>query len=191
MRDVDVIEIVRPMTQTALRGEIKRRRDERQAEVEQLEGQLETQRDLEQPPDPAWERRLEVLQSVNGTQDAEDILAENTIKIAVHSVTRREAYQRGNLMAAAREWLAAKMNVADYEDIDPAQISDEIGEPWTAMYQAADIVVALVPEQCSGWDIPEDQEDWADVPDWIFTKLLAATWAMNPQFTLASELGEV
>jgi len=187
--DISVVELVRPMTSEYLQREVARRQSERGAEIEQLEAEIAAMgaEDLEKSDLPA---RLEVLRGVNGTQDAQDILEANTVKIALRSVTRREAFQRGQLQVQAREWLLEQAGVERYEDIDMGVVDDAIGQVWMAMYQAADIIPALIPDKCKGWKVPRDLEGWADVKDYIFTKALAETWALNPQFTIMQQSGE-
>ena len=187
--DISVVELVRPMTSEYLQREVARRQSERGAEIEQLEAEIEAMsaEDLEKSDLPD---RLEVLRGINGTHDAQEILADHTVKIALRSVTRREAFQRGQLQVQAREWLLEQADVEKYEDIDMTQVDDTIGEVWMAMYQAADIIPALIPEQCKGWKVPKTLEGWADVKDYIFTKALAETWALNPQFTIMQQSGE-
>lgn len=187
--DISVVELVRPMTSDYLQSEIAKRQDGRRAEIEQLEAIVAAMSD-EEMEESDVPTQLETLRSINGTQDAQEILAENTVKIALRSVTRREAFRRGQLQLQAREWLLDNAGVENYEDIDMTTVDDSIGSVWMAMYQAADIIPALVIEQCEGWDIPDDLEGWADVRDFIFTKALAECWALNPQFTLMTQSGE-
>lgn len=188
MGNVSVVELVRPMASDFLEQEVWRRQKERGEEIEALEARLE--KDSE--PDPDWvEERLTTLRSVNGTQDAEELLADNTIKIALRSITRRQAMKRGQLQTDAKAWLTEQAGAKTYEDVNIHEVDDDIGETWMAMYQAADIMVAIVPEQCKGWDIPKSQEEWADAPDWIFVKALSESWALNPQFVLGAMSGEL
>jgi hypothetical protein len=174
------------MTSVYLQKEIGRRQDGRRAEIEELEAEIA---EAEAPGESVLEK-LETLKSVNGTQDAEAILAANTIKIALRSITRREAFQRNQLQVQAREWLQDQTGAETYEDIVSKDVDDSIGSVWMAMYQAADIIPALVADQCEGWDVPDKLEDWADIPDHIFTSALAEAWALNPQFTLMQLEGE-
>lgn len=189
--DTYVIELLRPMSADALQKAIRLRQGEREREIAELLAKLKEQDELGQPQDPAWQKRLEKLQNYNGTEDAEAILAANTIKIAVHSVTRKEAFRRVKLQGEAREWLLGKLGLEKWEDVNQDELPDEIAEHWLMMYQAADIVPALVPGECKGWDIPDRLEDWPGVKDFIFERALSETWALNPQFLVNRELGEV
>ncbi len=177
------------MTSDYLQQEIAKRQSERGAEIETLEAAMEAMEENDEPPSQDILEELEMLRSVNGTQDATDVLANNTIKIALRSITRREAFQRNQLQVQARAWLVESADVEKYEDINMEELDDSIGEIWMAMYQAADITPALSVDQCEGWDVPDTLEGWADVQDFIFVKVLAETWALNPQFTLAHQLG--
>lgn len=177
------------MTSDYLQQEIAKRQSERGVEIETLEAAIAAMEEDDEPPGQDILEELEMLRSVNGTQDATDVLADNTIKIALRSITRREAFQRNQLQLKAREWLVESAGVEKYEDINMEELDDSIGEVWMAMYQAADIVPALSTDQCEGWDVPDTLEGWADVQDFIFVKVLAETWALNPQFTLAHQLG--
>lgn len=190
MNDVTVIELVRPMTTTYLQREVERRQAERRAETEELEAKIAAAEGQDKKPAKRVTDRLRVLQSVNGTQDAKEILEANTIVIALRSVTRGQAFHRGQMQLEARQWLMDQAGVETYEEINMDNVGDSIGQVWMAMYQAADIVCALVTEECKGWEIPKHLEEWADVPDWIFTRALSETWALNPQFTMVDLSGE-
>lgn len=187
--DVSVVELVKPMTSDYLQKEIARRQSERREEIEDLEAEVAEARDNELEADEETLCRLDRLMSVNGTQDAKEVMADNTIKIALRSITRREAFQRSQLQLQAREWLIEQAGAEKYEDIDMEELDDAIGSVWMAMYQAADIIPALSVDKCEGWDVPKTLEGWADVNDFIFVKVLAETWALNPQFTLMHQLG--
>ena len=189
--DTYVIELLRPMSADALQKAIRLRQGEREEEIAELEAKLAEQDELGQPQDPAWQKKLEALRNYNGKGDAEAILAGNTIKIAVHSVTRKEAFRRGKLQTQAREWLLGQLGVEKWGDVNTNELPEELAEHWVMMYQAADIIPALVPEECRGWKIPEKLEDWPGVKDYIFERALAETWALNPQFLVNRESGEV
>lgn len=188
-RDVEVVELVRPMSAGAFEREIAKRQRERQGEIDGLKEQIAgmDEDELERSDLPA---RLEALSSTNGTDVAKEIMADNTIKIALRSISRRQAYSRGNMQNEAKDWLVNAVGAEDFSAINIREVPEEVGEVWTAMYQAADIVPAIIPEKCDGWEIPSTLEGWADVPDWIFQRLLAETWALNPQMILGQLSGE-
>ena len=183
MDDISVVEVQRPVSAQALTREVERIQAERSEEIQALRDLLDGQEEQ----DPALESRLEELQSINGTQDAERILAESTVKIALRSVTRRQSFRRANLIEDSRRWLADRLGVSvdDLRGMDGSEMETEHGAMAYIMFQAADIMVALVPERCEGWDVPRSQEEWCDVPDWLFTQALTETWALNPQFVIS------
>jgi hypothetical protein len=176
------------MTSDYLQKEIAQRQSRRVAKIEDLELEIAAAKDDDSEVDEETVDRLDRLMSVNGTQDAEEVLAEHTIKIALHSISRREAFQRSQLQVQAREWLKEQSGAEKYEDINIKELDDSIGSVWMAMFQAADIIPALDVSKCEGWKVPTTLEGWADVNDFIYTKILAETWALNPQFTLMHQL---
>lgn len=181
MDDISVVKVIKPMSSTKMEAEIRKLQEERAAEIDSLAAQIEDipDEELEESDLPA---RLKVLQGVNGTQDAEEVMAANTIKIAVRSLSRGEAFQRSDIQREAKRWLADIMGVEEYDQIVIGEVDDHLKQQWMTMYQAADIIPALVPDACDGWDIPEDLEGWAELKDYIYTPALREAWAMNPQY---------
>jgi len=177
------------MASDYLQKEITRRQKERAAEIDEIEARMEAMDEAEKKASDL-PGRLEALRSVNGTQDAEEILADNTITIAVRSITRRQAFARGRLQGEAKDWLTEHSGAASYEEVDIKNLPDDVGEMWVTMYQGADLLVSLVPEKCKGWSVPSKLEDCLELEDWIFVRALQESWAMNPQFTLAALSGE-
>lgn len=120
----------------------------------------------------------------------EKVAEEVIVKLAFASVTRIKGYDRGDAQEEAKEWMAAKIG-KDMEDItneDVRALPRELNRTFGAMWQAADIIAALVLEECEipkviqDWFPPEKLEDWADVRDWLFQPALQMAWQLNPHW---------
>jgi len=184
--DISVVDVFQPMTETALAAEIRRVQAERSKEIAALESEIDgmTEEERSESDIPG---RLAALRAITGAQDAEKIMSKHVIKVALRSVSRRQAFRRSAMIADARKWFYEKTGI-DPNEVgleDRPEVPDEIGQDMVGLIQAADIMAAIVPEKCEGWDVPKSQEEWLDAPDWLFTRVIAETYALNPQFTLA------
>jgi len=102
-----------------------------------------------------------------------------TIVITVATATRRGGFRRSRALRDALGWLEA----AGYgKDTRWSDIPEDIVEQYIILQQAASILGALVPEELVNWAPPAALEGWLDVPDYIFSPILAATWEMNPHW---------
>lgn len=193
MGDVHITTLLRPMTSDELQAEAMKAQKARLDEIAELERVLAEKEAEGQDPDPDLQEKLEGLREYDIDKDLEGFMDKRKVKIALRSVTRQSAFRRARLQKEAKEWLMEQLGVSDWSEVNLEALDDDedVGEKWITMYQAADIIPALVVDECSGWDIPENLVDWADVKDFIFAKALADTWALNPQFVLGNGLGEL
>lgn len=108
--------------------------------------------------------------------------AKETIEVTLCTASRRQATRRGDMRRAARQWLMVRVGAKTPDEIDWQGMDDETADLWMPMWQAADIMGAVVPGSCVNWVPPTDLEGWADVKDYIFSRLLSETWALNPHW---------
>lgn len=118
----------------------------------------------------------------------EKVKKNNTIRLALVPATRRQAYLRLDARNEAREWLQEQTGVEDADDLNFEDLSRELQIDWNIMFQAADIIGALVPDQCEDWTPPDSLNGWCDVSDLIFREALGAALQLNPQWAAEAML---
>jgi len=120
---------------------------------------------------------------------------EQVIKLAMVSASRVKAYDRQDARVDLRRWLMRTMGRdPDAEEVDEEvantelkDLPEDVGRQWMCMFQACDIVGALVPDQCVNWEAPEELEGWLDVEDYIFSPALERAWRLNPHWRLENQ----
>ena len=128
---------------------------------------------------------------VDGPTIASKVRDRHSIKIALVTASRLKAYDRAEFLDAVQSWFLKAMGIddavqlAEIEDFPPG-----VRSKWFVLKQAADIVGSLVPEECVGWEPPEEMEGWFDVPDYIFEPVFEKAIGLNPHWGLEySSLG--
>lgn len=128
--------------------------------------------------------RLKEGETLDNAAIAEKVQRRYTLSLAMVSATRRKSYDRGNARTAARDWLKSELGLEELDGDAFDNISEDHARTWASMWQASDIIGALVPEKCKRWSPPKLPQDWEDVPDYIFTPALEKAYELNPQWQL-------
>lgn len=131
-----------------------------------------------------------VADIADGEAEAEDVARETVIRLAFVTASRVKAYDRGDQQEFTQVWLAEQAGVEDAQDVDVTALPTQTFRTFSALWQAADILGALVPEECEGWQPPEDPADWAEVEDYIFQPALIKAWELNPQWRIQAGVGD-
>ena len=127
----------------------------------------------------------EVADDEDQERKAEEIVQARSMRIALTSASRRQAYRRMAAQNAARDWFAKRIGVKSWLEIDGDVLKGldvDTHHEWLAVWSACDVIGALVPEACENWEPPERLEDWAELKDYIFQPLIRRTWELNPQW---------
>ena len=112
--------------------------------------------------------------------------------VVLEEATRAGNARRMRALGAARRWKLARlydlMREDGHEDPKPEDADDyellpEDAESYDILIQASAIIGSIVPGECENFDVPENIEDWLEVPDWIFDPLLENAVLLNTHWT--------
>jgi hypothetical protein len=113
------------------------------------------------------------------------------IKVPMVSASRVKAYERQDARVELRRWSLTQMGRDpddDSSDDEPGpnliDLPETMQREWLCLFQATDIVGAIVDDKCVNWTPPTDLAGWLDVEDYIFSPLLDKAWSLNPHWRL-------
>ena len=122
-------------------------------------------------------------ESADAVEAGEKVAKESVIRLAMVTASRMKAYDRGEAQDTMIEWLQKKTGIEDPTGLDVTKLGKDDFRFFTSAWTACDIVGALVPEECEGWDeIPDDVLGWPGVDDYIYDPALAKARALNPHW---------
>ena len=126
-----------------------------------------------------------MAESADGVEGGKKVLKKSIIRLAMVTVTRLKAYDRGEAQDQVLAWVRSQLGIEENDDLDFTQMPTKDFYRFQALWTACDIVGALVPEACENFpEMPDDVFGWPDAKDFIFDPALAAARRLNPHWAV-------